>query len=329
MENALRTVAGYNTHENFSWRQYSGTFQLTFGALAARVVDTGVDDRQLGRYAWTKFQGRNGHVARIVSIYVPCKSSRSSGDLTIMNQHQRYFDAQEISGCPRQLLLDNIRTCLHVWRQAGERLVVFIDANKNTTNGTFHNMFVSPDSGMREAVVHRHPDPRWPHTATYHKCDSLGKFPIDGGYATPDLPFDAASCLQFMPHLGDHRFAVLDINSEALVGDSRLEIVRPAARCLSCSIPPAVAEYNKLLKTHMDRHQILLKLHHLYLTRNGNFTPHQRQRLETLDWVRAEGMLCAEKKCRKLAIGNVDFSPEVNLAKKTVVMATSGQETGR
>jgi hypothetical protein len=65
-ENALRAVAGYNTHENFSRRQYGGTFQLTFGSLAARVVDTGVDDRGLGRYAWTKFQGRNGHVARIV-----------------------------------------------------------------------------------------------------------------------------------------------------------------------------------------------------------------------------------------------------------------------
>jgi hypothetical protein len=35
-----------------------------------------------------------------------------------------------------------------------------------------------------------------------------------------------------------------------------------------------------------------------------------------LDWVRAEGMLCAEKKCQKLAMGNVDFSLEVDLAKK-------------
>jgi hypothetical protein len=53
-ENALRAVAGYNTHENFSRRQYGGTFQLTFDSLAARVVDTGIDDRGLGRYAWTK-----------------------------------------------------------------------------------------------------------------------------------------------------------------------------------------------------------------------------------------------------------------------------------
>jgi alpha-tubulin suppressor-like RCC1 family protein len=66
----------------------------------------------------------------------------------------------------------------------------------------------------------------------------------------------------------------------------------------------------------MDRHWILPRLHHLYSTRDGKFTPLQRQQLERLDRVREEGMLCAEKKCRKLAMGNVDFSPEVDTAKK-------------
>jgi hypothetical protein len=194
--------------------------------------------------------------------------------------------------------------------------VVFIDANKNMTNGPFHHMFAHLELGMQEAVVYRHPNPRWPNTATYHKGYALGKFLIDRVYATPDLPFDAASWLQFMPHLGDHRFAGLDINSKALVGDTLLKIVRPVARHLSCNIPSAVAKYNKLLRRHMDRHQILPQLHHLYSTRNGKFTPLQQQQLERLDRVQAEGMLCAEKKCRKLALGNVDFSLEVDTAKK-------------
>jgi hypothetical protein len=70
-KNALRTVAAYNTHENFSHRQYGGTFQLTFGALTTKVVETGVDECNLERFAWTKFKGRNGHIARIVSIFCP------------------------------------------------------------------------------------------------------------------------------------------------------------------------------------------------------------------------------------------------------------------
>jgi hypothetical protein len=88
---------------------------------------------------------------------------------------------------------------------------------------------------------------------------------------------------------------VIDIESKALVGDDPLKIVRPAAQRLSCSIPTAVAAYYKRLQTHMTRHRILPHLHDLYLTQNGNFTPLQQQHMEKLDWIRSEGMLCAEK----------------------------------
>jgi hypothetical protein len=88
-ENALRTVAAFNTHENDSRRQYGGTFHLTFGELASRVVEVGTDESGLGRFAWTRFEGRHGHSARIVSIYVHCYTPRTGGLLTVMNQHRR------------------------------------------------------------------------------------------------------------------------------------------------------------------------------------------------------------------------------------------------
>jgi hypothetical protein len=103
-----------------------------------------------------------------------------------------------------------------------------------------------------------------------------------------------------MPHLGDHRIAVLDIKSDALVGDSLLKIVRPVARPLSCAIPAAVSAYNKNLITHMHWHNVLPRLHHLYATWDQKFTPQQQQQLKSLDRIRAEGMLFAEQRCRKL-----------------------------
>jgi hypothetical protein len=78
----------------------------------------------------------------------------------------------------------------------------------------------------------------------------------------------------------------------------------------------AVSEYNNRLSEYMTRHLVLSKLHHLYSTRDGNFTPDERAQRESLDRVWAEGMIYTEKKCRKLAMGNVDYSPEVDLAKK-------------
>lgn len=57
------------------------------------------------------------------------------------------------------MLLADIRTELQAWRAAGERLIIFADANENATNGPFHDMFTGPELQLREAVTHRHPNP--------------------------------------------------------------------------------------------------------------------------------------------------------------------------
>jgi hypothetical protein len=50
-KNDLRTVAAFNSNENFALKHFGGTFQLTMGQLAARVHDTGVDKQHLSRWA--------------------------------------------------------------------------------------------------------------------------------------------------------------------------------------------------------------------------------------------------------------------------------------
>jgi hypothetical protein len=43
-ENSIRTVASYNTFENFSCKQQGSTFGLAFGTLASKVKDVGGND---------------------------------------------------------------------------------------------------------------------------------------------------------------------------------------------------------------------------------------------------------------------------------------------
>jgi hypothetical protein len=114
-ENDLRTVAAFNSNESFGLRQFGGTFHLTMGQMASNVSGTGVDDRNLGRWAWTRFSGRNGHSTRIISVYVPC---RSMGEETVYKQHTRHLRRQGTLTCPRQVLLHDLRALLISWRQA-------------------------------------------------------------------------------------------------------------------------------------------------------------------------------------------------------------------
>jgi hypothetical protein len=110
---------------------------------------------------------------------------------------------------------------------------------------------------------------------------------------------------------GDHRFAILDIKTDALVGDNILKVVRPVARRLSCSIPDAVRKYNQLLGEFATTHDLLPSLHRLYSARQGDFTPAQAECLQGLDVLRSQGMRYAEKRCRKFAMGKVEYSPVV------------------
>jgi hypothetical protein len=106
----------------------------------------------------------------------------------------------------------------------------------------------------------------------------------------------------------------MDIKAEALVSKSLIRIVQPPAWCLACTIPQAISIYLKHLMAHLERHWVLPKLHQLYMAWDGNLTHPQLMTLESLDRVCAVRMQFTEKKCRKLAMGSVDFSPQVDLA---------------
>ena len=91
-ETALRTVASFNTHKNLGRKQQCGTFALACGQLASTVRRVGMDDTGLGQWSWMCFQGRDGHVARVVVTYVPC-SSKSTKVGTVFLQHCWYLDS--------------------------------------------------------------------------------------------------------------------------------------------------------------------------------------------------------------------------------------------
>jgi hypothetical protein len=72
-----------------------------------------------------------------------------------------------------------------------------------------------------------------------------------------------------------------------------------------------VHKYNQLLADFATSHQLLSSLHLLYSARQGDFTPVQAQRLQGPDVLRSQGMRYAEKRCRKFAMGKVEYSPVV------------------
>jgi hypothetical protein len=114
---------------------------------------------------------------------------------------------------------------------------------------------------------------------------------------------------------GDHRSCIIVIHWKALVGEDMFKIARPEAQRLSSTTYRSTVEYVRKLSTYMSKHKLLSKSLNLYKDTDGPLTQEQQAQFELIDHVKTEGMIHAEKKCRLLCMGKVDFSPDINIAK--------------
>jgi len=98
-----------------------------------------------------------------------------------------------------------------------------------------------------------------------------------------------------------------------LIGEPHQKVICPKACHLTCSIPASWDAYNQILLDKLQRHSILPKLHAIFTeSASPGFDWNTLGPcLEALDSIKSQCMQYAEKKCRKLQMGQVPFSPEL------------------
>jgi hypothetical protein len=117
------------------------------------------------------------------------------------------------------------------WRKAGERIILFMDHNKNVINGPLGKELADKEGlDLHEAIVqHMGASP-----GTTFFC---GSRPINGIWVSSDLEISNASVMPFGYSIGDHHAFILDIPIQSLVGINPVKIVRPAGRRLNSRLP--------------------------------------------------------------------------------------------
>ena len=132
-EAEIRSIIGHNVHENVARRQQGGTSLLLYGGLIDYYdfEGSGKDATGLGRWVHMALRGSEGIVTRVVCGYSPCVTTEKARRSTYQ-QHCRYFVEKESDEtCPRRRFHDDLMNQLRKWQEAGERLVVCMDANEN------------------------------------------------------------------------------------------------------------------------------------------------------------------------------------------------------
>ena len=296
-----RCQTSHNIHERFGLCQQGGTCITTNELTGSYVVEQGNDQEGLGRWSWMKFSGK-GVTTRIVVAYFPCNTRKQAVQAT-MAQHRRYWRLQGERRCPRKLMRQALVDQLKTWRNQGEKLILLTDSNENMAGGPLARMLSDQDLDMRDAINQR---TQLPGPPTFIR----GQRQIDGAWVTPDISIRGARFLPFFFGVGDHRAIVLDIPIYSILGGDIHKISRPTARRLTCSNPEVKDRYNEILDLYCVQHRIQEKIYSLF--HSGQPIPSAACRaLEAIDRVLGEGMVHAEKKCRKIRAGAIPFSEKL------------------
>ena len=281
---------------------FGGVGQFSFNTLCHAAMTSGSDPTGLGRWVWTRYQGRNSTTLRIITGYRPTVDS-SDSTATVFSQHQRFLLANDDDRDPRKAFLEDLGICITQWQAMGDLIVLCLDANGDVRHGDISQFT------RRWNLVDVH-HAHHPTLLPVPTCSKSSDHPIDGIWCSRALHINAAGYAGFddapLYHT-DHRFIWVDISlHSALQHPAPVPPYCPPSR-LSLVDPRVVKRYNRIVRAEYDRHNLPAKL---FALQNRVYTfdttmAHQFEMLLKVDYSIRK---LAQRKCRKLRMGRYQFS---------------------
>jgi hypothetical protein len=306
-ESSKSTIA-YNTQDIcHTAYQPGGCIITSIDRASHRVLNCGNDERKLGRWTWQRFSGKRGITLLVICAYRPCKPS-TAGPNTVYSQHQRLLDTIGINTCPRQCILDDLGTFIDENRKAGDQIILGMDCNDDVTSDTWQSWLRK--RGLRNGIIR----PQDSSPSTYHK----GSYPIDGIFVSPTIIVKQSGYHPFGTFPSDHRSLWVDVSYSNAFGYQMNRIVIPRARRLKTGDPRIVKKFNSEYTKFIKQHKLHTKIFQIERDMGTSLTPSQAREYDFNLAMRNKGMLLAEKRCRKLRMGLVPYSEEINIARMTI-----------
>ncbi len=293
---------------------FGGTALISTGTMAHCAVASGTDPSGLGRWAWTRFIGRHNTHLRIVTGYRPTPSTRSDGPLQVANQHEVFLLSNDDDREARSAFLEDLDQDIQTWLALGDAIILCMDANEHVRTGEI-NRYIQR-WGLVDTHYFQHP-----HLPTVATCaKNRSNTPIDGIWTSPSIDITAAGYSGFGEYSignADHRLLWVDVSTTSCFG---LDPPRPSyrqPRRLTIHDPRVVKRYNHKLQAEFERHRLPQRARQLY-DRLPFFTDAEQTEYENIAAQDIQCRITAEKRCRKLRMGQVPFSDTLRKADQAV-----------
>lgn len=287
--------------------QPGGTMNITKGQAMFRIIAQGVDLSKMGRWCWTLLSGKRGVNTRIITAYRPCVSN---GLKSTYRQQRRILDAQKCTACPRQKMLDDLSDEIKKWSESGDQIILMIDLNDNVISSNAADRLNT--LGLTEAITQRHDDGIPPSTCI------KGTTPIDGIFISSTLQITRGGYLPYGQFPTDHRALWVDITMENLCGSTMAPILAPQARRLKCNDPKTQGKWINLYHKYLNERNAIARAYMLQSNLQQPLSNELIEEYETLRIIRMDARKFADKRCRKLYMGGVPFSPAIAQARSLI-----------
>ena len=297
---------GYNSHDLSTAKfQPGGTAVISINHLAHKVTPSRTQDPTgLGRWTSTLYQGKQNTKLRVIQMYRPCKPNPLSSN-GVYQQHSRYFLSQGITSCPRETLLTDLFNFSMHCIQNDEQLIIMGDFNDNVIQPPISNFFETLNMhnllhSLFEDVYHQAPN-------TFTR----GKGSIDAIYATHSIQAIRGGYLPSHTFDSDHKTIWVDIQFRSIFGSKTLQQTPLQCRRLKNEDPRIVNKFNSAYHALLQQYHLPQALSQLISQVTSPLSLQHQQEYERIDKIRVHCLLTAEKKCRKLKTGQVEFSPTI------------------
>ena len=241
-------------------------------------------------------------MTRIVCGYNPCCSPKKAKRSTYQ-QHRRYLTTVESDQtCPRKRFREDFIKQLEQWREAGDRLIVCMDANENIYRKQVGKILTNEEGLAMKEVVGEFTGQKL--GATFFR----GTEPIDGIWTTSDVVVTNTCVMPAGYGVGDHRLFVIDFLTSSLIGTSPPRIVRAAVRRINSKIPGTARKYSDKLEQQTLQHRVIERVGNAHET---SCTKEEvKRKCDKIDMEVTQHMKGAEKRGRRIKSGWISFSPD-------------------
>ena len=303
------SVAYNKMDKNTNAHQPGGVALLSKGKIAHTWVDSGVDKEMLGRWTWMRYQGSCGRHMRVVSVYRPCWATQRVNSL-YMKQYG--YSLEKRNGvCPRVLFLQDLEKEIKEWSEIGDSIIVMGDFNQDVRSKTFIEW--RDNLGLEDRLIER-VEKDGVKLNTYNG----GHAPIDSILCTNGVKVIKAGYLPFGEGVGDHRPIFVDITIASTLGVNLPNPLSVKARRLKTNDPRITKRYNKILKAYFRKYNLGSRVTLLQDKIKHPLEEEDANEFERLDNIRMQGMVYAERRCRKLKMGAIPWTPELSRIRNAI-----------